>query len=50
MVGISVGECKCAVSWCDLDLNFDIVVVTLTFKGLSRPYSENCNMQEVDPL
>ena len=24
--------CRCAVSWCDLDLSFDLAVVTLTFK------------------
>ena len=25
----------CAASWCDLDLTFDLVVVTLTFKIFS---------------
>ena len=25
-------ECRCAMSWCDLDLTFDLAVVTLTFK------------------
>ena len=26
--------CRCTESWCDLDLNFDLGVVTLTFKIL----------------
>ena len=29
-----VGGCRCATSWCDLDLTFDLVVVTMTFKIL----------------
>ena len=24
--------CRCTISWCDLDLTFDLAVVTLTFK------------------
>ena len=36
MVGTLVRGCKCATSWCDLDLTFD--VVTLTYKMLSRAY------------
>ena len=24
--------CRCATSWCDLDLTFDLAVVTLTIK------------------
>ena len=31
MVGTLVRGCRCAASWCDLDLTFDLVVVTLTF-------------------
>ena len=31
-----VGCCRCATSWCDLDLTFDLVVVTMSFKILSR--------------
>ena len=38
MVGILVGVCRCATSWCDLDLTFDIAVVTLTIIILSGIY------------
>ena len=34
MVGTLVRGCRCAASWCDFDLTFDLVVVTLTFKIL----------------
>ena len=27
--------CKCANSFCDLDLTFDLVIVTMSFKILS---------------
>ena len=30
-----VRGCRHAMSWCDLDLTFDLTVVTLTFKTLS---------------
>ena len=30
MVGILVGGCRYATSWCDLDLIFDLAVVTVT--------------------
>ena len=33
-----VGGCRCARSWCDLDLTFDRAVVTLTYKILSGLY------------
>ena len=26
--------CRCAMSWCDLDLTFDLAVITLTYKIL----------------
>ena len=29
------GGCWCATSWCDLDLTFDLVIVTLSLKILS---------------
>ena len=35
MVGTLVGGCRCAASWCDLDLTFDLAIVTKTFKILS---------------
>ena len=38
------GGCICATSWCDLDLTFDIAVVTLTFKILSGLYFGNCKV------
>ena len=43
-----VGSCylvgtlvRCAMSWCDLDLIFDLTIVTLTYKILSRLYLGN---------
>ena len=41
MVRTLVGSCRCASSWCDLDLTFDLVVVTLTYKILSGLYLGN---------
>ena len=36
ILGRDIGwGCRCAMSWCDLDLTFNLVVVTLTFKILS---------------
>ena len=35
MVGTLVGGCRCTTSWCDLDLTFEVVIVTLSFKFLS---------------
>ena len=42
------GGCKCASSWCDLALTFDLVIVTLSLKILSGLYLRNCKVQEVD--
>ena len=39
MVETLVGDCRCAVSWCDLDLTHDLAVMTLTFKILSKGIS-----------
>ena len=36
------------MSWCDLDLTFDLAVVTLTYKILSGLYLGNHKVQEVD--
>ena len=36
------------MSWRDLDLTFDLAVVTLTFKILSGPYLGNRNVYKVD--
>ena len=36
------------MSWCDLDLTFDLAVVTLTYKILFRLYHGKRKMQEVD--
>ena len=38
MVGTLVRGCRCAISWCDLDLTFELAVVTLTCKILSGLY------------
>ena len=42
-----VGGSKCATSWCDLDLTFDLAVVNLTYKILSRLYLRDCKVSEV---
>ena len=36
-----VRGCRCATSWCDLDLTIDLAVVTLTSKILSGQYFGN---------
>ena len=33
MVGILVRGCRCATSWSDLDLTFDLAIVTLTYNS-----------------
>ena len=40
-VGTLVRMCRCATSWSDLDLNFDLAVVTLSLKILSGLYLGN---------
>ena len=40
---ISIG-CRCATSWCDLDLTFDLAAVTLSLKILSGLYLRNCKV------
>ena len=32
--------CRCATSWCELDLTFDLAVVTFTFKIFPGNISE----------
>ena len=41
MVGTLARECRCAMSWSDLNLTFDLAVVTLTLKILSGLYLSN---------
>ena len=41
MVGTFVRGCRCAASWSDLDLTFDLAVVALTYKILSGLYLRN---------
>ena len=41
MVGTLVREYRYATSWCDLDLTFDLAIVTLTYKILSGVYLGN---------
>ena len=38
---------RCATSWCDLDLTFDLAVKTFSLKILSGLYLRNCKVQEV---
>ena len=47
LVGILVRGCRCATSWSDLDLTFDLAVVTLAYKMLSGLYLGNCKVWEV---
>ena len=37
-IGTLVRRFRCAASWCDLDLTFDLAVVTLTYEILSGFY------------
>ena len=48
MVGPLIRRCRCATSWHNLDLTFDLAIVTLTYKILSRVYFGNRKVQEVD--
>ena len=40
-LGTLVRGCRCSMSWCDLDLTFDLAVVTLSMKNLSGLYLGN---------
>ena len=40
--------CRCALSWCDLALTYDLAVVTLSLEMLSGLYHRNRKVQEVD--
>ena len=44
LVETLVGECRCAMSWCDLNLTFVLAVLTLSLKILSGLYLGNCNV------
>ena len=33
MVGTLVRECRCATSWCELSLTFDLVTVTMSLNS-----------------
>ena len=48
MGGTLARGCRCATSWCDLDLTFDLAIVTLAFKILSWLCLGNCKVEEVD--
>ena len=48
MVGTLVRMCRCATSWSDLDLTFDLAVVTMNVKILSGLYLGNRKVWEVD--
>ena len=48
-LGRDIGwEVKYAMSWCDLDLTFDLIVVTLSLRILSRLYLINCKVWEIE--
>ena len=40
-VGTLARVCRCKMSWCDLDLTFDLAIVTLTYNDLSGLYFGN---------
>ena len=44
MVGTLVRMCRCATSWDDLDLTYDLAVMTLSLKILSGLYLGNCKV------
>ena len=44
LAGTLVRGCRYAMSWCDLDLTFDLAIVTLTLKVLSGLYLSNRNV------
>ena len=39
--------CRCAMSWCDLDLTFDLAVVTLTYKSCPGYISETISYMKL---
>ena len=43
LVGTLLGR-RCAMSWGDLDLTFDLDILSLTFNILSRLYLESCKV------
>ena len=48
MVRTLVFGCRCATSWCDLDLTFDLVIVTMSFKNFSGLFLGIHKVQKVD--
>ena len=50
LVGTLVRGCRCAMSWSDLDLTFDLAIVTLTYKILSGLYLGNSKVQNCRKL
>ena len=41
LMGTFIRVCRCATSWCDIDLTFELAVVTVSLKILSGPYLGN---------
>ena len=41
-------ECSYTVPWCDLNLTFNLAVVALNLKTMSRLYVKKHKIQEVD--
>ena len=45
ILGKDIGwGCRCATSWCDLDLTLDLAIMTLSLKILSGLYLGNCKV------
>ena len=48
ILGRDIGwGCRCATSWSDLDLTFDIAVVTLTYKSCPGYISESVRCRKL---
>ena len=48
MVGTLLRGCRSDTSCCNVDLSFDLVIVTMSFKMLSRLFLGFRKMQNVD--
>ena len=46
-MGTLVRECRCAMSWSDQDLTFDLSVVTLTYKSCPGYITESVRCRKL---
>ena len=47
LVGTLVRGCRCATSWCDIDLTFNLTVVTLTYKFMFGYILETISLRKL---